>query len=87
MKIESLDKVRDRVKRTAKTVRSPRMNLKEWLVEMGLSIVDFSRILGVSRAMIYYMMQGKKMPSETLMDTIREISLNRVRSEGDLLEK
>ena len=86
-KIEDLDELKRRVSKTALVMPQRRMALREWLQAMGLNIKDFARVLGVSRTLIWFITTGQENVSKTVMDKIKEVSLNRVSSPKYLLDK
>ena len=63
------------------------MTLREWLFKRRLSITAFASFLKTDRSYVHKWMQGKKIPSERIMKKIREITMNEIVSEKDLIDK
>ena len=60
------------------------MNLREWLFKQRLSITYFAGLMKVDRTYVHKWMQGLKVPSDDLMERIREISMDEVYEKEDL---
>jgi transcriptional regulator with XRE-family HTH domain len=62
------------------------MTLREWLFKQKISISFFCALIKIDRSYLYRLMTGKKKPSDKLMAKIREISLDQVYEQKDLLD-
>jgi len=60
------------------------MNLREWLFENRLSVTYFAGLLKVDRSYVHKWMKGSKTPSYKIMEKIRRLSTNQVKSKADL---
>ena len=60
------------------------MNLREWLFAKRMSITFFSALMRVNRSSVYHWMKGQNVPSDKIMEKIREISLDRVYHKEEL---
>lgn len=60
------------------------MNLREWLFKQRISIKFFSTLINVDRTYVHKWMKGTHVPSEEVLEKIRELSLNEVSSNDDL---
>jgi len=60
------------------------MNLREWLFKQRLSITFFAALMKVDRTYVHRWFTGQKVPSEDVMERIREISMGQVTNKEDL---
>ena len=62
------------------------MKLRTWIQLSRYSIVVVSKIFKVNRTFIYYMMSGKRKPSQELLDRITEATHGQVSTFEDLVD-
>ena len=60
------------------------MNLREWLFSKRMSITFFAAVMKVDRSYVHRWLKGNNVPSDYIMDRIREISLDKVYHKEDL---
>lgn len=60
------------------------MNLREWLFSKRMSITFFSAVMKVDRSYVHRWLKGNNVPSDYIMDRIREMSLDKVYHKEDL---
>jgi transcriptional regulator with XRE-family HTH domain len=63
------------------------MKLKDFLYQSGITIKDFSGLLGIHRCYLHQLIGGDRMPSEELMIKIKKLTLNKVSEPEDLIGK
>jgi transcriptional regulator with XRE-family HTH domain len=64
-----------------------KFTLRDWLYQKRLSITFFAALLHVDRTYIHKLMKGQKIPSDKLMEKIREISLDEIYNKEDLIDE
>jgi len=62
------------------------MKLRDWLVRVRLSIMDFAKLVGVSRSYVHMILMGDRVPSKDLLDRIKYISMGKVKEFEDLCD-
>jgi transcriptional regulator with XRE-family HTH domain len=60
------------------------MNLREWLFGKRISITFFAALMKVDRSYVHRWLKGNAVPSDAIMEKIREISFDKVYNKEDL---
>lgn len=63
------------------------MKLKDWLYKSKISVKDFAQLLGIHRCYLHILIGGRKSPSDELMDRISSVTLNKVATRKDIIER
>ena len=63
------------------------MKLREWLFKTRISVKDFSKLLGINRSYMHTIMNGSQIPSQRILDRIKDVTIGQVSKIEELSEK
>ncbi len=63
------------------------MNLKEWMFKKKISVTLLSALLHIHRTYLHQLINGKKIPSDKLMEKIREVSVGEVCNKAEIVDR
>jgi transcriptional regulator with XRE-family HTH domain len=64
-----------------------RISLKEWLFIHRITVKDFAQTLGITRIYLHQIIKGQFIPSDDLMERIKQNTEGWISTYDDLLDK
>jgi len=55
-----------------------KINLREWLFRMNISVTNFALLAGIHRCYVHDIISGRRKPSDALSKRIAKITMNKV---------
>lgn len=63
------------------------MTLRKWLKLVKINTLNMSKILGCHRTYLYKIMLGERKPSRKILDKIKTVTQNEIKTYEDLIDK